>query len=56
MKGLEIHLVRNKDELRAVSRLRKTVFVREQKVPLDLEMDEFDRLRQDSIQGYLKIC
>jgi len=40
--NLEIKLVKNKEELDQVIEIRKNVFVKEQKVPLDLELDGLD--------------
>ena len=41
-KGIEIKLVKNKKELSDVFKIREVVFVKEQNVPRDIEMDEFD--------------
>ena len=42
MNKLEIKTIKNKDELDKIISIRKIVFVQEQKVPLELEMDGFD--------------
>lgn len=44
MKNLQVRLVKNKKELEKVFKIRTVVFVDEQKVPSDLELDEFDTL------------
>jgi len=44
MQDLKIRLVKNKKELEKVFKIRIIVFVDEQKVPPELELDEFDTL------------
>jgi len=44
VQDLKIRLVKNKKELEKVFKIRMTVFVDEQKVPPELELDEFDIL------------
>lgn len=42
MNNLKIRIVKNKKELNKVIEIRKNVFIEEQKVPLDLELDGLD--------------
>jgi predicted GNAT family N-acyltransferase len=49
MTELTIRLVQNTSEYQRVISLRKTVFVREQKVPLAMEIDEFEKDSQHVI-------
>ena len=42
MKGLDIHLVRERKELEQVFEIRKIVFIEGQNVPYDEEMDDLD--------------
>lgn len=44
MENLEIRLVKDKAELQHTFRIREAVFVKEQKVPYQLEIDEFDKI------------
>jgi predicted GNAT family N-acyltransferase len=43
MKNLKIRLVKNKEELDAVFKIRKTVFVKEQNVPVSLEIEGYEK-------------
>lgn len=43
MSKLKIRKVKNKDELEKTFEIRTTVFVKEQNVPIDLEMDGLDK-------------
>ncbi len=43
MEGLEIRVVRNDDELRAVFKIREEVFIKGQGVKRSIEMDKYDR-------------
>ena len=49
MKGLEIKFVDDKKEFDKVIDIRKTVFVEEQNVPLDLEIDGLDSIAKHVI-------
>jgi predicted GNAT family N-acyltransferase len=42
MEGLEIRVIRNVDELKAVFKIREEVFIRGQGVQRSIEMDEYD--------------
>jgi predicted GNAT family N-acyltransferase len=42
MEGLEIRIIRNEDDLSAVFRIRKEVFIKGQGVPKEIEMDHHD--------------
>lgn len=43
MKDLKIGVIRNKKEYAQILKVRKVVFVKEQKVPLSLEIDEHEK-------------
>ncbi len=52
MNDLEIRLVKNKRELDQIVGIRKQVFVKEQNVPLDLELDGLDSEAEHVIVYY----
>jgi len=49
MKKLQIKKVTSKNELEQVLQIRKKVFIEEQKVPVEIEMDEFDETAEHFI-------
>jgi len=50
---LDIRLVKNKKEYNKIINIRETVFIKEQNVPKEIEMDEFDKEAEHFI-AYLK--
>ena len=53
MKKLEIKLIENQDEYNQIIEIRKKVFVEEQKVPLNLEIDGLDPISEHVI---VRLC
>lgn len=52
MKDLKIRLVKNKREYGEVLRIRLNVFVKEQKVPREIEIDEYENTSKHFIAFY----
>jgi len=50
---LDVRLVKNKKEYNKIINIRETVFIKEQNVPKEIEMDEFDKEAEHFI-AYLK--
>lgn len=53
MDKLDIRLVKNEKEYNKIINIRETVFIKEQQVPKEIEMDEFDKESEHFI-AYLK--
>ena len=49
MAELQVKKVETTEELEQVFNIRKEVFIKEQKVPVDIEMDEFDETAEHFI-------
>lgn len=54
MKDLKIRLVKNSSEYNQIVKIRTVVFVKEQKVPRDIEMDEHENTSKHVIAFYGK--
>ena len=52
MNNIKIRLAKNKKELEEVFKIRKTVFIKEQKVVENIEKDKFDRVAKHFILYY----
>ena len=50
--NLKIELVKNKKDLEHVFKIRETVFIKEQKVPKDIERDDFDSIAKHFVVFY----